>query len=54
MAYQLLAMAQKRWRAIRSPHLVQQLLDGTKFLDGRPVEDEEAVSYTHLTLPTPP
>ena len=41
MAYQLLAMAQKRWRAIRSPHLVQQLLDGTKFLDGRPVEHVE-------------
>jgi transposase-like protein len=32
MAYQLLAMAQQRWRAIRSPHLVQRLLDGTKFL----------------------
>jgi transposase-like protein len=44
MAYQLLAMAKKRWRAIRSPHLVQQLLDGTKFLDGHSaqgVEEEE-------------
>ncbi len=41
MAYQLLAMAEKRWRAIRSPHLVQRLLDGTKFLDGTPVEDVE-------------
>jgi len=39
MAYQLLAMAEKRWRAIRSPHLVQLLLDGTKFLDGSPVQD---------------
>ena len=39
MAHQLLAMAEKRWRAIRSPHLVQKLLDGTKFLDGSPVED---------------
>jgi transposase-like protein len=41
MAYQLLAMAEKRWRSIRSPHLVQKLLDGTKFLDGSPVEDVE-------------
>lgn len=41
MAYQLLAMAERRWRAIRSPHLVQPLLDGTKFLDGSPVEDVE-------------
>ena len=41
MAHQLLAMAEKRWRAIRSPHLVQQMLDGTKFLDGSPVEDVE-------------
>lgn len=41
MAYQLLAMAEKRWRAIRSPHLVQQVLDGTKFLDGSPLQDVE-------------
>jgi putative transposase len=43
MAHQLLAMAQKRWRRIRSPHLVQELLAGTKFLDGRNVnpDDEE-------------
>jgi transposase-like protein len=41
MAHQLLAMAERRWRAIRSPHLVQRLLDGTKFLDGSPVEDVE-------------
>ena len=41
MAHQLLAMAEQRWRAIRSPHLVQRLLDGTKFLDGSPVEDVE-------------
>lgn len=41
MAYQLLAMAEKRWRAIRSPHLVQHLLDGTKFLDGSPAQDVE-------------
>lgn len=41
MAHQLLAMAEKRWRAIRSPHLVQPLLDGTKFLDGCPVKDVE-------------
>ncbi len=30
MAFQLLAMAEKRWRKIRSPHLVQQLLDGAR------------------------
>ena len=40
MAFQLLAMAEKRWRKIRSPHLVQQMLDGTKFLDGRTVTGE--------------
>ena len=40
MAFQLLAMAEKRWRKIRSPHLVQQMLDGTKFLDGRTVTEE--------------
>ena len=40
MAFQLLAMAEKRWRRIRSPHLVQQVLDGTKFLDGRTVMEE--------------
>ena len=40
MAFQLLAMAEKRWRRIRSPHLVQKVLDGTKFLDGRTVTGE--------------
>ncbi len=40
MAFQLLAMAEKRWRRIRSPHLVQQVLGGTKFLDGRSVTEE--------------
>jgi transposase-like protein len=44
MAHQLLAMAQKRWRRLRSPHLVQELLNGTKFLDGRTVNhDDEGV-----------
>ena len=42
MAFQLLAMAEKRWRKIRSPHLVQHVLDGTKFLDGRIVTEETA------------
>jgi hypothetical protein len=41
MAHQLLAMAEKRCRAIRSPPLVQKLLDGRVFLDGSPVEDGE-------------
>ena len=40
MAFQLLAMAERRWRRIRSPHLVQQVLAGTKFLDGRTVTGE--------------
>ena len=40
MAFQLLAMAEKRWRKIRSPNLVQQVLDGTKFLDGRSAKEE--------------
>ena len=39
MAHQLLAMAEKRWRKIRSPHLVTELLGGTKFLDGRSDQD---------------
>ena len=40
MAFKLLAMAEKRWRRIRSPHLVQKVLDGTKFVDGRTVTEE--------------
>ncbi len=40
MAFQLLAMAEKRWRRIRSPHLVQQMLDGANVLDGRSVKEE--------------
>ena len=40
MAFQLLAMAEKRWRRIRSPYRVQELLEGTKFLDGRSVTEE--------------
>ena len=40
MAFKLLDMAEKRWRRIRSPHLVQQVLDGTKYLDGRSVTEE--------------
>ena len=40
MAFQLLAMAEKRWRRIRSPYRIQELLEGTKFLDGRSVTEE--------------
>ena len=40
MAFKLLAMAQKRWRKIRSPHLVMPLLEGTKLVDGKAVEDD--------------
>jgi transposase-like protein len=41
MAYQLLAMAEQRWRKIRSPHLIAALLGGEKFLDGSPAQDVE-------------
>ena len=37
MAFKLLAMAEKRWRRIRSPHLVKPMLEGTKFIDGKPI-----------------
>jgi hypothetical protein len=37
MAFKLLEMAEKRWRRIRRPHLVQELLEGTKFVDGEPI-----------------
>ena len=40
MAFQLLAMAEKRWRKIRSPHLVAEVLGGTKFLDGRSSQEQ--------------
>jgi len=40
MAFQLPAMAEKRWRRIRSPQLVQKLMDGTKFLDGSAVTEQ--------------
>ena len=36
----LLEMAEKRWRRIRSPELVQDVLDGTKFLDGRSDQEQ--------------
>ena len=32
--------AEKRWRKIRSPHLVMPLLEETKLLDGKPVEND--------------
>ncbi len=40
MAFKLLAMAQKRWRRIRSPQLVQELLEGTKFVDGESIVND--------------
>lgn len=40
MAFKLLAMAEKRWRRIRSPQLVKLMLEGTKFIDGRPIESD--------------
>jgi len=40
MAFKLLAMAEKRWRRIRSPHLVKPMLDGKKFLDGKPIDTD--------------
>jgi putative transposase len=40
MAFKLLDMAEKRWRRIRSPKLVQELLDGTKFVDGESITND--------------
>jgi transposase-like protein len=40
MAFKLLAMAEKRWRRIRSPQLVQELLKGTKFVDGESIAND--------------
>ena len=40
MAFKLLAMAEKRWRRIRSPHLVKPMLEGKKFLDGKAIETD--------------
>jgi transposase-like protein len=40
MAFKLLAMAEKRWRRIRSPHLVKTMLESTKFIDGKPIEND--------------
>jgi putative transposase len=40
MAFKLLAMAEKRWRRIRSPRLVEDLLNGTKFVDGETITND--------------
>jgi transposase-like protein len=40
MAFKLLEMAEKRWRRIRSPKLVQEVLNGKKFLDGRSDQEQ--------------
>ena len=40
MAFKLLAMAEKRWRRIRSPRLVKPMLEGKKFLDGKAIETD--------------
>jgi len=40
MAFKLLATAEKRWRRIRSPRIVKELLHGTKFVDGEPVSND--------------
>ena len=40
MAFKLLAMAEKRWRRIRSPQLVKELLQGTKFVDGETIAND--------------
>jgi transposase-like protein len=40
MAFKLLAMAEKRWRRIRSPQLVKELLQGTKFIDGETIAND--------------
>jgi len=40
MAFKLLAMAEKRWRRIRNPQLVRELLEGTKFVDGESITND--------------
>lgn len=40
MAFKLLAMAEKRWRRIRSPQLVKEMLQGTKFVDGETIAND--------------
>jgi transposase-like protein len=41
MAFKLLAMAQERWRRLRSPHLVSLVRDGVTFSNGIQVEATE-------------
>ena len=38
MAFQLLVMAERRWRRVNAPHLVPLVRDGTSRRDGIPVE----------------
>jgi transposase-like protein len=40
MAFKLLAMAEKRWRRIRRPQRVKELLEGRKFVDGEPITND--------------
>jgi len=42
MTFRLLAMAQKRWRKIRIPQVVDELMNGTKHLDGRNDSEDTA------------
>ena len=41
MAFKLLAMAQDRWRRLRSPHLVSLVRDGVTFSNGIQVEQRQ-------------
>jgi hypothetical protein len=38
MAFQLLAMAERRWRRINAPHRVPLVRAGVRFLDGMEAE----------------
>ncbi len=40
MAFKLLSMAEKRWRRIRSPQRVKELLAGKKFVDGETIAND--------------
>lgn len=40
MAFQLLVMAERRWRRVNAPHLVPLVRDRTTFRDGVAVERE--------------
>ena len=51
MAFKLLIMAEKRWRRLRSPHLVALVHAGVKFPDGQTKILAELLSDSDVNLP---